>query len=1098
MPNCNKYFKNRLPSLAERGILLALSLWFLYKICGDFRGLSMVDDNVNQWLPVMNAAFEELFSTGHLPGYSFFLFGGLRIFDVGYYGLYNPLAFCSFLLGKLFSLDTIPVYIILCFLLGNLLVYQIARKSVSLPWFPSVLVVLAYATSGVFYYMSYWYYIWNNYWIVPCLVLAFLRWHSGKYYAAGFVLFLSLLSGNIQYTVFHYMIFGIISLCFILQNRQHLKHVLVNFSYALVLSAPFLVGLMRASVRSDIFGGANTTYFFASAIHPLRFFLFSLIPDKILNVDQSLSASLQLTNQIKSSGLMIQSALIIGLFGFLSVMIYRKIKKKPFILEEGQLVALSCVLAWMLFLLFVGGRGFLVADALYLVPVFNSFRFLHKAMLVMPGLLILPLCLLFKSVRHPEKRMCLCGIILLAIFISFPVCKANFWPGGPMTPFSYLPAVVSEENLRNYRVLRLTGKNDFLEMFDGHNSPVGNKNVSIPSFSAGGYDLAYGATGCAALKTIYGEDEFSFSCVNIASLERLTAYLSEPVSQENWVRALKEQSVRYILCAQTLSLDPLAEILTQHNVALRKIDNAADDGPAVYELDGIQSLCTNQSGTSVMMETVSMDRLVAAVTEEDTALRYALRYQKEIRAELQTSDGTVYNLPCEAAEDGSISVSLKETAGKVTLSFRSMLDTVCLLVSYSATVAALLLLLPFKKKLPHMEAWMPLRGGIGEENKVGERSNPASQNIAKKRDENMLTTGRMRWLDVLKGIGMLMTIAGHSLVTNAYLSTTIWAVHMPLFFICSGITFKPYSRSVALRKNIKRLMIPYAFGCLVLLLFDLFLSRMIIQKIPCDMNTVWMLIKDYACRMIYGSGMYTLTSERLQITFNAIGALWFFCALFVSRLIYNEISYFPKNWKPLLVLVLFAFGYKSTSCLTATKGIWLPFSFQTGVTALIFLYMGEMIRLHMNEIKKHKGAVLSCSLLIYGFIIYCGVGVGMVGNSYGMGYVSILGALFGTMVWLFAAKYLVAVPFIAQGLEWIGKRTDKFLIFHLAELNFMPWQNIVTALNRDIGTGVECLCTIYICKILFGVIMVVVSEFLVRKTKKGFSALKQKRICTAS
>lgn len=377
-------------------------------------------------------------------------------------------------------------------------------------------------------------------------------------------------------------------------------------------------------------------------------------------------------------------------------------------------------------------------------------------------------------------------------------------------------------------------------------------------------------------------------------------------------------------------------------------------------------------------------------------------------------------------------------------------------------------------------------------NRVSKHSDYSMQNTEVY--ENMLADNRMKWLDVLKGLGMLMTIAGHSLITNAYLGTMVWAVHMPLFFICSGITIKPCSRSVAFRKNIKKLMIPYAFGCLVLFLFDLILSRMILQGISCDIDTVWMLIKDYICRMIYGSGMYTLTSERLQITFNSIGALWFFCALFVSRLIYNEISFFPVKWKPLLVLALFMFGYSSTNYLTEAKGIWLPFSFQTGITALIFLYMGEMISTNMNEIEKHKKAVLVCSLCVYTFIIYCNIGVGMVGNEYGMGYVSILGAFFGTIVWMFIAKGLTNIPFIAQGLEWIGKRTDKFLIFHLAELNFMPWDRILPVFKDGTDSMPQYLFNIYIyiLKIMFIITAVGAVEVIRCQIKKGIAMSGQK------
>jgi acyltransferase len=49
---------------------------------------------------------------------------------------------------------------------------------------------------------------------------------------------------------------------------------------------------------------------------------------------------------------------------------------------------------------------------------------------------------------------------------------------------------------------------------------------------------------------------------------------------------------------------------------------------------------------------------------------------------------------------------------------------------------------------------------------------------------------RIGWIDIAKGITILLVIVGHTLIgykVNDY----IYAFHMPLFFICSGLLFKP-------------------------------------------------------------------------------------------------------------------------------------------------------------------------------------------------------------------------------------------------------------------------------------------------------------------
>lgn len=82
---------------------------------------------------------------------------------------------------------------------------------------------------------------------------------------------------------------------------------------------------------------------------------------------------------------------------------------------------------------------------------------------------------------------------------------------------------------------------------------------------------------------------------------------------------------------------------------------------------------------------------------------------------------------------------------------------------------------------------------------------------------------RLAWIDIAKGIGIVLVVIGHTgrgLSGQAFsdgqelLSTidqTIYAFHMPLFFILSGVTFgmcPPLSINPSLRKRVWRLIYP--------------------------------------------------------------------------------------------------------------------------------------------------------------------------------------------------------------------------------------------------------------------------------------------------
>ena len=45
---------------------------------------------------------------------------------------------------------------------------------------------------------------------------------------------------------------------------------------------------------------------------------------------------------------------------------------------------------------------------------------------------------------------------------------------------------------------------------------------------------------------------------------------------------------------------------------------------------------------------------------------------------------------------------------------------------------------------------------------------------------------RVEWIDLAKGLGMLLVILGHCVCFGGIMHNAIFAFHMPLFFILSG------------------------------------------------------------------------------------------------------------------------------------------------------------------------------------------------------------------------------------------------------------------------------------------------------------------------
>lgn len=147
-------------------------------------------------------------------------------------------------------MDAITCYIGMMVVLGNLFFYLICRRS-GCKESLSLLMTLTYSTMGCFWAFFYWYYVFNNYFIVPLLVYVFLRctqkgWFS--YCACGIVLAMDLWMGNVQYTLYHYLLLAILCLVMVLlKNGRYIKILIANAVTGIALSLPMFFLLLQTS-----------------------------------------------------------------------------------------------------------------------------------------------------------------------------------------------------------------------------------------------------------------------------------------------------------------------------------------------------------------------------------------------------------------------------------------------------------------------------------------------------------------------------------------------------------------------------------------------------------------------------------------------------------------------------------------------------------------------------------------------------------------------------------------------------------------------------------------------------------------------------------
>lgn len=84
---------------------------------------------------------------------------------------------------------------------------------------------------------------------------------------------------------------------------------------------------------------------------------------------------------------------------------------------------------------------------------------------------------------------------------------------------------------------------------------------------------------------------------------------------------------------------------------------------------------------------------------------------------------------------------------------------------------------------------------------------------------------RLSWLDVLKGIGIILVAIGH-IYSNQVIFNWLYSFHMPLFFLAAGWVYKEKTVLTDIKRRIQTIVIPYfSFGFLVLVYWQMIERR---------------------------------------------------------------------------------------------------------------------------------------------------------------------------------------------------------------------------------------------------------------------------------
>lgn len=275
---------------------------------------------------------------------------------------------------------------------------------------------------------------------------------------------------------------------------------------------------------------------------------------------------------------------------------------------------------------------------------------------------------------------------------------------------------------------------------------------------------------------------------------------------------------------------------------------------------------------------------------------------------------------------------------------------------------------------------------------------------------------RLKWIDVSKGIAILLVVFGH-ILRAGIVHMAVYAFHVPCFFFLAGITTKEELTVKSICIEARRILIPYySFGILSIAAYSI-LGSFAAASLNMDASSsVWQNIG----KLIYGASIQEYNAP-----------LWFLPALFAIKIWYKVLWRWLKGNRKALVLFAMT-GSVLGFWYTGMGWISLPCSFELVLKVFPFFLAGKLLAPMLIDIGAVPNIRVRCMILgVVILVVTCVLGViappvnytnNQLPNPYAFYLIATLGCV-GT--------YCLSVGL--QDVAWmnnLGKNTLPILVMH--------------------------------------------------------------------
>ena len=304
---------------------------------------------------------------------------------------------------------------------------------------------------------------------------------------------------------------------------------------------------------------------------------------------------------------------------------------------------------------------------------------------------------------------------------------------------------------------------------------------------------------------------------------------------------------------------------------------------------------------------------------------------------------------------------------------------------------------------------------------------------------------RIGWVDIAKGIAILLVIIGHTVKFGGGTRNFIFSFHMPLFFILTGYTSNLAADWDTVWRHAKKTFIHLVLP--VLLVSCISIGFQWLQNGDLSNMALWKLIRNIGDALYWASGVNVKHHP-------GAGMVWFLISLFWGKLILDGINVlFLSKDNTLIYTMLGLFGMA-----LGIKGKWLPQNFDVTLVVVFFLAIGVLWKKYHTLLEKHE------TLLFLGAVVYwitClkfNLYIELATRSYPYWVISIVEAITGSYAFYCICKNLEGNLLFNLPFQHLGKHTLLILLIHHLDWFAAPlWQNSIMWKSIMLRSGVDLM-----------------------------------------